>query len=134
HLVATDETAFGVVLRFVADDAGHGGTAIHVHRLLERRVHAAGHVPHIVAADLPGRVGKAVWEHSRGAVEQQPRALDRVARDRHHARLLALHRAALVGIDHARHLAGRVVLDPDRHAVGAHLEIAGGLAPGNFSI
>ena len=70
HLVAADETAFGVVLRFVADDAGHGGAAIHVHRLLERRVHAAGHVPHIVAADLPGRVGKAVREHGRGAIEQ----------------------------------------------------------------
>ena len=39
-----------------------------------------------------------------------------------------------VGIDHAGHLAGRIVLDLDRHAVGAHLEIAGRLALGDLGV
>ncbi len=109
QLIAADEAACGVVARLVAHDAGHGGAAIHVHRPLERRIDAAGHVPHVVAPDLARAVGEPVGEHRRDAVQQQPRAFERIAGDRDHARLLALMRPRRVGIDDTRHLAGRVM-------------------------
>ncbi len=52
HLVAADETAFRIVRGLVADDACHGGAAIHVHRLFKRGIDRAGGVAHIVAPHL----------------------------------------------------------------------------------
>ena len=91
---------------------------IHVHRLVEDGIDRAGHVPHVVPADLAGGVGETVRELGRGRVQQQARALDRVAGDADDARLLALLLAVLVGIDHGRDLARRIVLDLQRLAFG----------------
>jgi len=48
------------VFRLVGDDPGHGLFPVHLHRLLELTVGGAGHVPHVVAADLPRRVRQTV--------------------------------------------------------------------------
>ena len=53
HLVAADETARRIVARLVADDTGHGRTAIHVHRLVEDGIDRARGVAHVVLAHLP---------------------------------------------------------------------------------
>src|SRR6266446_8788216 len=120
--------------RFVANDPGHRGSAIHVHRLFERGIDAAGHVTHVVAADLPGAVGKAVRIQVGCAVEQQTRAFDRVAGDRDDPRFLALHVSGFVGIDDASYLARCIVLDLHSHAVRTYFEVAGRLALRDFAI
>ena len=116
--IAADEAALRVVRRLVGDDAGHRRAAVHVHRLVEYRVDRAGHVPHVVAADLAGGVGEPVGELARFGQQQQPRRLDRVAGDADDARLLPLLLAILVEIDDAVDLAGRVMLDPGGVAFG----------------
>jgi hypothetical protein len=116
------------VARLVLDDAGHGGAAVHVHRVLEDRVDRAGHVAHVVPADLARGIGEPVGEHVRGGVEQEPRALDRVAGDGDDAGGLALLGAARIGIDHAGDLAAVVMLDAQDMGIRPHLELAGRLA------
>ena len=65
HLVAAAEAALRIVPGLVHDDPGHRGAAVHVHGFVEHGVHAAGHVPHVVAADLAGAVGEAIRKHVR---------------------------------------------------------------------
>ena len=74
--------------------------------LLEDGVDRAGRVAHVVPADLARAVGQPVRELGRGRVQQQARALDRIAGDADDPRLLHLLLAVLVGIEHAGDLAG----------------------------
>src|SRR5690606_34222041 len=105
QLVTADEAARRIVPRLVGDDSGHGGATVEMHRLLEDAIDRAGRMPHVVLADLTGRVREAVGEHRRMRVQEQPRTLDRVAGNGDDARFLLVQLAVLVGIDDAGYLA-----------------------------
>ena len=52
-LIAADEPTGRIMPALIGYDAGHGGSSEHVHRLFETGIDRAGHVTHIVLADLP---------------------------------------------------------------------------------
>lgn len=134
QFVATNETARGVVPGLILDDAGHGRAAPHAHGLVEHRVDRAGHVSHVVAPHLSGRVRQSVREHRTCRIEQKARAFDRVAGDANDPGLLQVLVAVCVCIKHAGHLAGCVVLDLEHMRTLAHLEVSGRLTTGNVRI
>ena len=120
------EPAARVVDALVGDDAGHGGAAVHVHRLVEGGVDGAGHVPHVVFPYLARRVGESVGELRRGGVEQQPRALVGVARHAHRPSGLAVLSAVRGGVHHAVDDPLVVVGDGERLALRTEIQVAGG--------
>jgi hypothetical protein len=85
-------------------------------------------VGHVVAPDLARGVGEPVRELGRGRVQEQPRGLDRVAGDADDPPFLHLLLAVGIGIEHARDLAGGVVLDLQDHRLRPELELAGRLS------
>lgn len=77
---------------------------------------------HHTAADLIVIVGQPVREAAAGRVQQQPRGLDRIARDRHGVGLLEALIAVFADVVDAGDPPGAVVCrDPRDHAVGADL-------------
>ena len=82
-----------------------------MHGLIEAGIDRAGHVAHVVPPDLARAVGEPVREHGGGRVQEKPRALDRIAGDTDDARALDMLIAVGIDIEHARDLAGIVMLD-----------------------
>src|SRR6185369_15947921 len=100
----------------------------------EAGVDRSGHVPHVVAADLPRRIGQAVGVPARRRVQQQARTFDRIARYADDARLLALHIPVLVRVDDRVHLPCGVVLDLQHLRVRPDFELARRLTLRNLGI
>ena len=135
QLIAADEPAFRIVARLVAHDARHGGAAIHVHRIVEHRVDAAGRMAHVVASDLAGAVGEpvagiwptALFSSRRGLSIELPAT----ATTRAFCRCML---AVAVDIDDAGDLARQRRARSASPCVRPHFEIAGRLALGDFGV
>ena len=82
----------------------------------------------------PEELGEAAGELRRGGVEQQARALQRIARDCDDARLLPLQLVVRVEIGHARDLARGVVLDLRDMRLRTNFHVPRFLALGNLGV
>ncbi len=125
QVVAAVEAALRIERDLVGHHRADIEAAVHVDRLAMDRHRGRGRVVHVVAADLPRRVGQPVREQAGRRVQQQPRRFDRIARHADHARLLQVLAPLAVGVQHAIDLAGLVVLDLQHHALGTQLDAAG---------
>ena len=117
HLETADETALRIVRRLVGDDAGHRGAAPHPHRLVEDRVNRAGHVPHVVAADLA--IGVVYFDKDGKQQRQKARIVCVAGNSIETPRLLLLSKSSKfpnglanssgqVGRNYMRHMTGSV--------------------------
>ena len=134
HFVAACKSALRVVTRFVAHDACHGRSAVHVNRVLEHAIDRSGHMAHVVAPDLAGAVCQSVREQGRGRQQEQTGRLDRVTGNAHQACLLPLLLAVLVEVDDPRNLSGGVVLDARHMAFSTQVHVASFLGLGQFGV
>src|SRR5262245_31335597 len=105
-----------------------------MHWLVEDGIHTAGHMPHVVAADLAGTVGKSIRERAGVAVKKQAGAFQRISRDCNDTSFLFLRFAFAVDVDDAIDFAVSAMFDAYRHAVWPNFQITGRFAFGNLGV